>query len=648
MKIILMNVKNHFIFLQQNKIKHLYLSKLCTMKNIYLLLSIIFSLFTVYKTQAQSDNYVIATTISDTTDPWYEPVRVLRDYRNAEVVTFEVQLIDFLIPAMINTEARYVAVIVRPEELDINLVRKFLVMSTMIDSDPFTDFAYGYITGATPQDAVNFINKIIQAEAQHVENYPLHVSGFAASSINYIYTTANTYMKYLNPASYNSMYMETNDNGSGNTYFHSNTSILPGKKILDIGHNGDPHMIWLFEGGNSSTNPPIWDYDSTKIENPAYARVGISSYDIAGLNLYPAVVYNGACHSGVPKRAIIEGDIAATFGDTDWEVKFYNMSDSFSFALTLLKTGITGYFAPCGANNANDQSEEVYASFLYNEPLGDIHKRSMDGVVMGFLGNRPALKLFQEGASTLGCDVLTSGTFNPTNWSGACYMLGGKANRIYFGCPLYNPFANNHDNQLEITTAQIDSIDLNTLHVNVNFNKPDVSEAYFPVWDKFHHGNTRIYIPVEMPQWVSEISSVSVLSSTSPYDLAFHAIEKFDEKLILHLEAAIPNDMYEAIDFDITFLVNYLNNSSINDDYQNTFLVYPNPTSDQLHIKLNKPSDIQGIRIIDMMGRVILTLNNPLTSDMHIDVAHLNKGLYILEIQTTDSTIQRCTFAIEK
>ncbi len=614
-------------------------------KSIFMIVALGFIFFTC-ECRAQNNNYVIATTISDTTDPWFEPARVLREYRNAEVVTFEVNLIDFLIPAMITHNARYVAVIVRPEELDINLVRKFLMMSTMVDSDPFTDFSYGYITGASPQDAVDFINKIIQAESQHVENYPLHISGFAASSLNFIYTTAGDYMKYLNPASYYSMYLETNDNGIGNTYFHSNTSILTGKKILDIGHNGDPHMIWLFEGGNTNPNPPIWDYDSTKIEDPAYARVGISSYDIAGLNLYPAVVYNGACHSGVPKKAIVEGDIAATFGDTDWTVRFYNMSDTFSFALTLLKTGITGYFAPCGANNANDQSEEIYASFLYNEPLGDIHKRSMDGVVMGFLGNRPALKLFSEGASASGCDVLTSGTFDPASWSGACYMLGGKANRIYFGCPMYNPFQFNHDDQLEITKAQIDSVDLNTLHVHVSFDKPDVYEAYFPVWDKFHHSNTRVYIPIEMPEWVTAISSVTVLSSSSSYDLAFHAIEEFDGKLILHLEAAIPDDMFDAIDFDITFLVNYQNINSIYENPVVNINFYPSPASEILTISLDNPDEVVSIQFYDMAGKMVLQLSD-IQSQQHIDISAMDSGLYIIQVQMNDNSSVWETIAVK-
>ena len=73
------------------------------------------------------------------------------------------------------------------------------MMSTNLDTDPFSDFSYGYITGATAQDALNFVNKIIYAETHAIQNYPLNIGGYAASSLNYVYQGADDYLKYLNP-----------------------------------------------------------------------------------------------------------------------------------------------------------------------------------------------------------------------------------------------------------------------------------------------------------------------------------------------------------------------------------------------------------------------------------------------------------------
>ncbi|PKP20312.1 MAG: hypothetical protein CVU05_09445 [Bacteroidetes bacterium HGW-Bacteroidetes-21] len=595
-----------------------------------------------------SGNYVILTTLSDTTDAYYDAVRIIRDYRNAEVITYNPANVNAVLTSLTIAQPRYVAIVLKPIELDINLVRRILIMSTNLDSDPFSDFSYGFITGATAQDAVDFVNNIIYAETNHIEDYPLNVGGYAASSLNFVYPANGDYMQYLNPPSANCIYMETNDNNSGHDFFMNNTGYMQYNKVLDIGHNGDPHMLWLFEGGNTDPVPAVWNYDPAKIEDPAYVRVGLSSYDIATLDLYPAVAFNGACHSGEPKKVMIEGDIAATFGDTQGYVQFYTMSDTFSFALAILKTGITGYFAPCGANNANDQGEDMYNAFLYNEPLGDIHKRSNDGVVMGFLGNRPNLKIYTQGEYFYGCDVLLSGNFNPANYSGACYMLGGKANRIYFGDPLFNPYQNNHSTQLNLASAAIDSVNETTLNINLTYYKPDASVAYFPAWDKFHFGNTRIYLPVDLPEYCQQITGFSVLSASGAYDLVIHAEEDFDSKKILHIEVDIPNDMYDEIDYDISFQVNYLNTvgnpvSMINDDPG--LSVFPNPGNGDFNLLFDAENvNDFTLRVVNTLGQVkysedVKKANKSVV--LPLNLSELAKGVYQLQLIYNDKTMQK-------
>ncbi|MEA3447167.1 MAG: T9SS type A sorting domain-containing protein [Bacteroidota bacterium] len=407
---------------------------------------------------------------------------------------------------------------------------------------------------------------------------------------------------------------------------------MENNKLLDIGHNGDPHMLWLFEGGNTDSDPPVWDYDPALIEDTAYAHVGLSSYDIDSLDLYPAVAFNGACHSGEPKHVMVEGDIAATFGDTDGYVEFYDMSDDFSFALSILKTGITGYFAPCGSNNANDQSEDVYNAFLYDEPLGDIHKRSNDGVVMEFLGNRPALKLFESAESTWGCDVLTYGDFDPNNWSGACYMLGGKANRIYFGDPMFDPFTNNHDEALEITTSQIDSVDDNSLEITIQYNKPE-NPPYFPVWDKFHYSDTRIYLPVELPEYCDSITDIQVMDSSGAYHDVFYAIEHFDGKTIFHLEIDIPNDMYSEIQYNMTLQLSYLSSAGTNDiTAPQPFSIYPNPADGMVYVNI-QTGKFEKLRVTDITGKVVYTLPDTKTRQHQLDLQDLPPGTYFVNLK---------------
>jgi hypothetical protein len=166
--------------------------------------------------------------------------------------------------------------------------------------------------------------------------------------------------------------------------------------------------------------------------------MGITPENLSGVDLYPAVMFSGTCHSGVPKRALIEGDIAATFGDPGWTTRFYNMSDDFSFFNRIIRNNVTGYFAPIGANHGYMSIYDQWNALRFHEPLGDIQKRSVDQVVMGFMGNRPNLRLYNEGEWS-GNDILPSGTFDPDDWPSAASMLGGKANRVYYGDPLYDP-----------------------------------------------------------------------------------------------------------------------------------------------------------------------------------------------------------------
>jgi uncharacterized membrane protein len=489
-------------------------------------------------------------------DPYYAAVtdyKSLRGVPDQYVVHFDPENVDAILPTLKALQPRYVTIIMKPLELQINFTRAFLMMSTQLDEDPFSDFSYGIITGATAADAVNFIENIEKAEAQGIQSLPLNWSGFSASSLNLVSNYPMGYVSDLNPNSYSMIYMKENDTGSGLSFFLSNAQEMKNAKVLDIGNNGDPHMTWLFEGGNTNPNPPVWDYNASWIEDPAHARVGLTSDNISQYDLFPAVAFNGACHSGETKTVMVEDDIFATFGDTGGVRRFYTMSDNFSFALSILKTNITGYFAPVGANIANEKDETLYDAFLYNEPLGDIAKRSTDGVIMGFLGNRPNLTIYKEGESSNGPDIGPSGSFDPNDWSGAKYMLGGKANRVYFGDPLYNPYANDHTDTIDYTTYKLTPINSTHLRVDLTTKKPAGFEAAY--WDKFHYSQTRVYKPIELPQAYSNVTGFTIINTSKPLEQAIHALENFDGRTILHLELDTADDPYNALSLNVSFIV---------------------------------------------------------------------------------------------
>ncbi len=486
--------------------------------------------------------YVVVTTVGSS-DPYYEVAQTIADHRGGTILKFDPSDLPSLMDALKTLDARYVAVVVRPLEMDINLNRAFIMNSTTLDDDPFTDFSWGYITGPTPEAAMDFVQNIIKAETENVQDLPLDIAGYSVTVFNFRMTATNSFTQYVSD-SYIDLYLEENDTGSGRDFFLSNSNDLEGCKLIDISGNGDPHMTWLFEGGNFDPVPPVWPYDPLKIEDPLYARVGITPENLSGIDLYPAVMFSGTCHSGVPARALIEGDIAATFGHTSNTVRFYNMSEDFSFFNRIIKNNVTGYFAPIGANHGYNSIFDQWNALRYHEPLGDIQKRSLDQVVMGFMGNRPNLRLYNEGESTHLSDILPSGDFDPGDWPSAESMLGGKANRVYYGDPYYDPLKNDHDPNLNLTTVNYEYVNGTTLDLEISYHRPASTDVWLPNWDMYHHGEGLFYEAIDLPEDYSEPLSVSVIKEDPSLEM-FHVLERFDGSTRVHVEADLASVDYD-------------------------------------------------------------------------------------------------------
>lgn len=73
---------------------------------------------------------------------------------------------------------------------------------------------------------------------------------------------------------------------------------------------------------------------------------------------------------------------------------------------------------------------------------------------------------------------------------------------------------------------------------------------------------------------------------------------------------------------------------SINDITETN--IYPNPVSDILYI--NTDSQIKSIELYDVYGRMVLNKTNLTTTDITVDVSHLNSGIYVLRLNTTKGT----------
>lgn len=93
------------------------------------------------------------------------------------------------------------------------------------------------------------------------------------------------------------------------------------------------------------------------------------------------------------------------------------------------------------------------------------------------------------------------------------------------------------------------------------------------------------------------------------------------------------NEMFigELNDFPLT-VENYGN-----DNYAKTtnIVAYPNPTTNEINLKVLDNSKIESIRIFDALGREIQFINK--TSNNTINLSQLNAGIYFMEIKTSTS-----------
>lgn len=97
--------------------------------------------------------YIVAAAF-DSGDGYDAAARRLCELRGASLVRFDAAAPQALFDRLRDSRPRYIAFVLRPEQIDINLVYGLWRGAIALDEDPFLDVSYGLITGATPDEAV--------------------------------------------------------------------------------------------------------------------------------------------------------------------------------------------------------------------------------------------------------------------------------------------------------------------------------------------------------------------------------------------------------------------------------------------------------------------------------------------------------------
>ena len=342
--------------------------------------------------------YLVLSAVEEA-DPFHAAAETLAKAYDAEIHPLQVDDLEPLAEVLRAARPAHVAIVLRPEQLDFSLARRFLQLATEVDDDPFVDFAFGYITGRTGKDALRLAKAGAKRKPMRRDPRLATVSGGVDRSKTFS-RDVQLREKSLKSATYWCAGEEAfPEDGRDVSFVRKAMRQLRGKvdALTFVGHGYPDQVV----GGPRAT-------------------------DLRGANLKDAVVFNVACYTGVTSTWF-ESDYAAG------QERLRVVHPDESFALAVLDAGVLGYTAYLCPRPAGPELDCDRAALIADGlSLGEARRRDYDKTVLGFLGfgeERLDLATVEEGTELVrGGDAVRN------------LMLEGATGGVLFGDPACVPF----------------------------------------------------------------------------------------------------------------------------------------------------------------------------------------------------------------
>lgn len=78
--------------------------------------------------------------------------------------------------------------------------------------------------------------------------------------------------------------------------------------------------------------------------------------------------------------------------------------------------------------------------------------------------------------------------------------------------------------------------------------------------------------------------------------------------------------------------------ASAQDFFANNFSMYPNPTKNELNLSVKNGLIINEIKVFDLNGRTVKSVQSGFESEIQINVSDLTSGVYMIDIKTEEGT----------
>jgi len=337
------------------------------------------------------DDLVILTGVGKR-DPYYRVVEILTKGGAKEIIEFRPDRLADAFARLAKRRPGNVVVVIRPETLDVHFQYEFLERASRLDGDPFVDFRFGYVTGATADEAVAFVEGIAKARKKRL---PRTILMFGPSSRPAPLSAARphhwaegfTVRRYHHP-------QDAKD-------ICDRLKEIAGTGILSASGHGEP-------------------------EGVAHGLRG-EQIRKSGLRLAPALYFSGPCWCGVP---------GTWFKPESGRYVRKTVAPEKSFLLALIGSGVTGAFAgldPDRGETNNREREDVIAG----ETLGAAAKNTYDDVVLSYRRSKLVLPRYVPGKPAPFRDIHDN-------------MISGAACRALYGDPTWRPFPSTAEDPLRM------------------------------------------------------------------------------------------------------------------------------------------------------------------------------------------------------
>ncbi len=290
--------------------------------------------------------YVIVTDANsmNSRDSYAEVVKELSKLRKpAAVLNLNENGFGDLFDKLRALEPDYVAFVVPPEKIEANFVGAVFEGLTALDEDPYLDCPFGYITGATPADALKLVLNTAAAQARpdKVEKKFVAIGHtFAENDLGPFATQqANRYKTYgyetaeINPIDNSTQWQRNADR---------EIQKLNGASLVFLAGHGMGNMSCTIAGGK-----------------------------FGSVELQSAVVVNGTCHSAVT-------NIRYDSKDRFWTMQTTRIKPEESVCLNFIKAGAIGQFASTASSGWQNVAFAITKFFRQGQSLGRALQESLN------------------------------------------------------------------------------------------------------------------------------------------------------------------------------------------------------------------------------------------------------------------------------